>query len=108
MWTKITQRYVNSRCILFKYTNLSFIREWYISCNKSKFMSWDEICLNYTYWKNKCVNNYLENINPNYESFYKERAITNNIIYLYDSCEDYKIQKKLLEDLVQYYDNIVK
>jgi len=102
MSTEITQHYVKSSCILFKFSNLSFIKEWYINCLKSTFMSWDEICLNYTYWKHNCVDNYLPNINPNYESFYKNKDNTNEI-YLYDSFTDYEIQKKLLTDLKDYY-----
>ena len=100
--TDRTQHYVHASCLLFKKSNLEFLKEWYNNCLKSRFAFWDETCLNCTYWKYNCKEHYLPIIDPYFDQFYS-KSDNFNQIYTYHGCKDLSKQKKLLFDLIQYY-----
>jgi hypothetical protein len=100
--TRRTQHYVHASCLLFKKSNIDFLKEWYNNCLKSRFAFWDETCLNCTYWKYNCVDHYLPIIDPYFEQFYTKSGDSNQI-YVYHGCKDVNKQRKLLVDLVKYY-----
>jgi hypothetical protein len=97
-----SEAYVSGN-VLFKYSNIEFINEWLSFCIKQKnYEKNDEnIVLNILYRKHKC-NEHLAIINPWYECFY------DNIEYRYSACSFYGckdpiLQRKLLNDLIEYY-----
>jgi len=105
--TTRTQHYIHASCLLFKKSNIEFLREWYNNCLKSRYAFWDETCLNCTYWKYNCVEHYLPIIDPYFEQFYTTNGKESmNQVYLYHGCKDSNKQRKLLVDLKEFYDKI--
>jgi hypothetical protein len=102
--TERTQHYVHASCLLFKKSNYEFLKDWFANCLKSRFAFWDETCLNCTYWKNNCTSHYLPIIDPYFEQFYEGNI--SNQIYIYHGCKDVVKQKKLLQDLKNYFSNL--
>lgn len=93
-----TQHYIHASCLLFKKSNLEFLKLWFSYCLKSKYVFWDETCLNCTYWKYNCKLHYLPVIDPYFDQFYT-KSLNLKQIYLFHGCKDASQQKKLLEDL---------
>lgn len=101
-----TQHYIHAH-VLFKYTNLKFLKEWMELCMIYLFYrNADETALNLMYWKYNCKYHYLDIIDPWYECFYTDEKYK-KIAYTFHGCKYPHIQKKLLDDMIQYYDNIL-
>ena len=99
-----TQHYIDASCLLFKKSNLEFLRMWFSFCLKSKYVFWDETCLNCTYWKYKCQLHYLPIINPYFDQFYTRKNSNLKHVYIFHGCKDAYQQKKLLLDLIKKRD----
>ena len=98
---KRTQHYIHASCLLFKHTNIRFLKLWFIYCLKSRYVFWDETCLNCTYWKYNCESHYLPIIDPYFDQFYTNDSLKIDSIYLFHGCKEAVIQKKLLNDLIK-------
>lgn len=96
-----TQHYVHASCLLFKKSNLEFLKLWFSYCLKSKYVFWDETCLNCTYWKYNCQLHYLPVIDPYFDQFYTKPNLNLKQVYLFHGCKDATEQKKLLENLIR-------
>jgi len=95
-----TQHYIHAH-VLFRNTNYQFIKEWFANCLKSTGFCWDETALNCTYWKYKCVNHFLDIIDPWYESFYVDENTSTACTF--HGCKNPIIQQKLLHDMINQY-----
>jgi len=97
-----TQHYIHAH-VLFKYTNLEFIKEWLDGCMMYlHYRNADETVLNCMYWKYNCKYHYLDIIDPWYENFYTDEK-TRETSCTFHGCKDVKIQQKLLDDMIKYY-----
>ena len=98
-----TQPYTHGH-VLFKHTNINFINEWLEYCIKQKnYLNDDETVLNILYWKYNCKDHYLDIIDPWYECFYNDIKYR-EISCTFHGCKDHIVQRKLLDDLIYYYD----
>ena len=104
-----TQGYIHAH-VVFKYTNLKFILEWFHEClKKNNFINADETVLNCMYWNYGCINHFLGNElfpnDPYYLQFYERPEIRDmNHIFTFHGCKDPDEQKKLLDDMIMYYE----
>ena len=99
-----SQQYIHGH-VLFKYTNINFITEWLEHCIKRRnYKNDDETVLNILYWKYNCKKHFLPVIDPYFEHFYNNK-IYHDTATTFHGCKDPILQRKLLNDLIDYYQN---
>jgi len=96
-----TQHYIHAANLLFKYTNLTFLKEWLENCLISEGEDGDETVLNCMYWKHGLKNHYLDVINPSYQNFYGDFSIIDRVITLH-GCKNPEEQSYILHRMIEY------
>jgi hypothetical protein len=94
-----TQPYVHAH-VLFKNTNLAFLKEWLANCLVSEGENWDESVLNCLYWKYKLTNHYLPLIDPYYTEFYNNDRLMNEVVTLH-GCKNPEEHSFVLEKMTE-------
>ena len=96
-----TQHYIHGH-VLFKDSNLPFLKEWLENCKKSEGEHWDETALNCTYWKHNLGNHYLEVIDPWYECIFENMKLICHCVTVH-GCKDSNVHKETLHRMIEYY-----
>ena len=101
-----TQHYIHAH-VLFKETNLPFLKEWLAGCLISEGENWDESVLNCMYWKYKLTNRYLPIIDPWYQNYYDNTNLINQVVTLH-GCKDAGEHANVLAKMTEQFCKEVK
>lgn len=97
-----TQHYIHAH-VLFVEENLDFIKEWLTECLKyNHYQNADETVLNLMYWKRKCINHYMEVIDPWYMNFDTNPEIRDKVCSFH-GCKNPIEQYELFNKMIKYY-----
>ena len=100
-----TQPYVHGH-VLFRNTNLPFLREWFHVCSymMEYKLAYDESVLNCLLWKYHVRDHYIGIIDPSEpDAFYKHSPEDRKLACMYHGCKDLVKQRELLDAMIQWY-----